>query len=1058
MKSKLRAAFLAGLLTICGGALNVEAVTNVWISPGGGVWSDRFNWNAGAVPSALDVVVINPDTTMTVILDTNATVGNLELGGNSGTQTLMVTSNNTLAITLSGMTISNHGVLVNNGLVQMAADVTGGGSITNFGTLAMQSGAINIQGNMFLGGGSLLELPVNSTNNFGKVSAGGFFQMGGFLNLNFTNGFAPGPSQAFRMLNWGGHAGGFADAGGLTLGDGFYLQGAADFGGLTFWVESTNGYPAIPPTNLVNQTVAVGETATFYIAPLGTPPFEFQWESNSIPIPGANASTLVIPNATAADAATYCVEVIDANLVSSYFCATLTVLHPPAIVTQPAAATITNGGSASLSAVFSGDGPLRFEWWLNGELVNGVTGSNYAIASVLPQHGGTYTEAIYNAVGAVTSSPVVLTFSGTALPFADYFINRGTISGLSGVGVGSNTNATRETGEPYHGGRFGDHSVWVQWTPTASGLATINTRGSSFDTLLGVYTGSTLTNLAVVAGDDDSGGYLTSQAQFYAQPGTSYAIAVDGRGSNGAGNIVLSWSLNPNAQAIPVITQQPADTAVPLFGFATLSVAASSPASPSGLQYQWYYGGWLALPGATSSALSFPAVTGAAVGFYSVEVTGTNGSAADSAQALEIGPGGSHSYQKLQDLLDDLAGLPSNLHKLDGGFQSVSVGTLGQVTINNGNGRSSQDSCYDICNNAIYLGVSPTANGTFVVDDSCASSCSTFQDVVLDIYQYVSGNYNPVACATYNASLGYAQATFAAAAGADYVIEIDGANNMGGTVQVNYQLGVAPVSGIISPQNLTEKELSNFMLTSDISNGAESLPSYQWYRNNSLLSGETLSNFTDASVQFGDAGTYTVVASNPFGSTGAVAVAYVTVPGYLAAPTLSAPSSGGTSVPAPAFSWTQVSGATGYQLAVATVERDLPVTPESTSGGASIVVNTNIAGNPPSPGGSARLDANTTYYWEVQASNTTQWGSWSGIESFSTPVGAPHMTNYTVTGGALKVTVSGLTAQAIVVISNSSDLRHWSFLTNSTNSGTALSLSISTNQLPLPQFLSAFEH
>ena len=168
MKSKLRAAFLAGLLTICGGALNVEAVTNVWISPGGGVWSDRFNWNAGAVPSALDVVVINPDTTMTVILDTNATVGNLELGGNSGTQTLMVTSNNTLAITLSGMTISNHGVLVNNGLVQMAADVTGGGSITNFGTLAMQSGAINIQGNMFLGGARCWSCPSTARTISGK--------------------------------------------------------------------------------------------------------------------------------------------------------------------------------------------------------------------------------------------------------------------------------------------------------------------------------------------------------------------------------------------------------------------------------------------------------------------------------------------------------------------------------------------------------------------------------------------------------------------------------------------------------------------------------------------------------------------------------------------------------------------------------------------------------------------------------------------------------------------------------------------------------------------------
>jgi hypothetical protein len=595
-------------------------------------------------------------------------------------------------------------------------------------------------------------------------------------------------------------------------------------------------------------------------------------------------------------------------------------------------------------------------------------------------------------------------------------------------------------------------------------LATWNTKGSTFDTILGVYTGSELTNLTLVAGNDDSGNYLTSKVKFYATVGTPYAIAVDGRGSNGVGEIVLSLSVDTTAEPIPVFTLEPADTAVPLGQPALLTTAVSvpnSPFGPAGVSYQWYRNGWLVVPGATNSTLLIPAVTAADIGLYNVQVTDAEGFIVHSQEAsVEIGYPGNHSYIKLQDLIDALAGLPSKLTKLDAGFQSVSVGTLGQLTVNNGKGRASQDSCYDICNNAIYLGFAPASDGTFLVDDSCSSSCTTFADVVLDIYQYDSGSYNPIACATRDPVLGFAHASFPATAGGDYVVEIDGANNMSGTVQVNYQFGVPPASGILAPLNLTVKELSSFTLISDITNGAVSQPSYQWYFNSNLMSGATATNYTDPAAQFTDAGAYSVEATNAFGSTGLVPVATVTVPAYLPAPTLNTPLGGGLPGPVPSFSWTQVSGATGYNLVVATESVDLPTQPESASGGPSIVVNTNMIGNPSNPGASIRLDANTTYYWEVQASNSAQWGTWSEIRTFSTPVPAFGLFVKSISGGAFNLSLTELTMQAIVDIYNSTNLgaANWNFLTNSTNAGSVWNLSFPTNALPAPQFFKAVEH
>lgn len=90
--------------------------------------------------------------------------------------------------------------------------------------------------------------------------------------------------------------------------------------------------------------------------------------------------------------------------------------------------------------------------------------------------------------------------------------------------------ASAEPNEPDHwplGGDLAIQSAWWKFTPTVSGVYQIDTIGSTYDTVLAVYTGATLTTLARVAVDDTNGGGPTSLLKLVLTKGTTYRIAVD---------------------------------------------------------------------------------------------------------------------------------------------------------------------------------------------------------------------------------------------------------------------------------------------------------------------------------------------------------------------------------------------------------------------------------------------------------------------------------------------------------------------------------------------------
>jgi hypothetical protein len=176
------------------------------------------------------------------------------------------------------------------------------------------------------------------------------------------------------------------------------------------------------------------------------------------------------------------------------------------------------------------------QFFYEGTLVGTDTISPYAVALSNHVDGtrsvyATATDSLGRTSYSTTNRMFVI---DNGPPPNDDFNSPIALSGPAANVLANNLAATRQAGEPNHAvGNSGGGSLWWTWTPSTSGLATIDTFGSDFDTLLGVYTGNVISQLTVIAQNDDSSG-LQSRVQFNATAGTVYRIAVDGfSGSRG---------------------------------------------------------------------------------------------------------------------------------------------------------------------------------------------------------------------------------------------------------------------------------------------------------------------------------------------------------------------------------------------------------------------------------------------------------------------------------------------------------------------------------------------
>jgi hypothetical protein len=160
------------------------------------------------------------------------------------------------------------------------------------------------------------------------------------------------------------------------------------------------------------------------------------------------------------------------------------------------------------------------------------------------------------------------------------FANRFTLTGAKVTTTGVSVGATIEPGEPTGGG-FGNNrgaTLWWTWTAPATGTVRIDTFGSTFNTVLGVYTGTAVDALTQIALNNNAPGVNdVSLVSFNAQAGTAYEIQVGGAAGFGGGT-PASGSIQLNIQMPPtvVITSPTAGNTFLVGSNIVVNVSASS--------------------------------------------------------------------------------------------------------------------------------------------------------------------------------------------------------------------------------------------------------------------------------------------------------------------------------------------------------------------------------------------------------------------------------------------------------------------------------------------------
>jgi len=491
---------------------------------------------------------------------------------------------------------------------------------------------------------------------------------------------------------------------------------------------------------------------------------------------------------------------------------------PPFIPVHPISAVVNLGDPVTLFVV--ADNALTYQWRLNGADIDGATGTLLVIGSVTLSDLGSYRVVVSNPVGTVQSNPAILSLNAppqppTSMP-NDNFANAYDITTLSSPITSVNSGTTVEAGEPKHAGKRGTNSVWYSWSSIAEGVASFETTGSTFDTLLAVYTGSQIDKLTPVAGHDDGSVFFSSKLIFNVRAGTTYHIAVDSLGLQ-TGPFILAWEFTRTRVPLPEIRSHPQSRSVLKGASTTLSVSATDATA-----YQWYFNG-TALLGETAASLLLPNVQRGNVGTYFVRLSNAGAFSVDSLSAiLEIGANESvFSYNKISDLRDvslKSGGLSGGGSTFDGGgggvvnvpgFVSVSIGGLGQQILNNTNSTVEEDACFecDLVGNASrWYGFEPLHDGLMTID-TVGSDVDTILAVYLDVNagafcQSIQG------CDTNGAPNGTnSQLTFFAHKETRYVVGINSQSDQEGIIHLNYHLcSPSPPFSLVDNQVVLEVE------------------------------------------------------------------------------------------------------------------------------------------------------------------------------------------------------------------------------------------------------------
>jgi hypothetical protein len=493
---------------------------------------------------------------------------------------------------------------------------------------------------------------------------------------------------------------------------------------------------------------------------------------------------------------------------------------------------------------------------------------------------GAYQVVVANPVALARSAVAqvsVQTVSGISETTNNYFSNRISINPLLGPVLGNNQNAFNEPGDPEADGKPGGKSIWYSWTASFTGVISLTTLGSDFDTLLAVYTGNQLSKLAPVVGDDDSGGFFTSLVTFDVTAGTEYVVQVDG--FNGvSGNVVLGLPSGTgyrvlsagSGNSVPVITQQPPVVKLVQAGAeVVLNVGATGAQS-----YQWYFQG-SPVSGATASSLVLTNFQAGSVGLYDVLVANAVGSVLSEQTSVQVvaqgQPGTAISAQdkfgSAVDFTPPNEGQASLRGSPEAGGGDTRGFSISQTFSTVGATRDAAEP--DHCGQAggaseWYIYTAPAGGNLHVT-----TAGSTY-NTILGVYTGPASSFAQLVergcgyTTNYQAN-GQPEVTIhGVAAGTQFYIVVDGYHGEAGTAQLQVGLGAAPALVTLPANQLV---VPGGKATFSVQAVGSTNFYYQWKLNGVDIPHATGSSYTVTNAGAASAGNYTVVVANVVGST-----------------------------------------------------------------------------------------------------------------------------------------------------------------------------------------------
>ena len=176
--------------------------------------------------------------------------------------------------------------------------------------------------------------------------------------------------------------------------------------------------------------------------------------------------------------------------------------------------------------------------------------------------------SIFNLTNAashfLTSPPLCTRVTGSArlaaflvlavLPWSNLFAQTPTVSGYNGT-QSFVTSVGKDPDEPNACGVVGGSTYWFTYQPPTNAIVTIDTFGSSFNTVLGIYVdnGQNLgyASLVPIACNDNWGTNLASCVQFMGSKATNYYIQLDGvNAATGTAKLNYHTDSTPTISAI----------------------------------------------------------------------------------------------------------------------------------------------------------------------------------------------------------------------------------------------------------------------------------------------------------------------------------------------------------------------------------------------------------------------------------------------------------------------------------------------------------------------------